>query len=123
MTVALTTVSSALICSITFFEPAPPTMKNSLAIGLLDGREDADALVVVVVPDGVDLRRRLQQVRGCGLAALDGEVGGHPVGDLQAATASASLKPWLRSWVSGRESIPAISATTASGLVGQLLQT
>jgi hypothetical protein len=26
------------------------------------------------------------------------------------------LKPWLRAWVSGSESMPAISATTASGL-------
>ena len=31
-------------------------------------------------------------------------------------SASASLKPWLRSWVSGSESMPAISATTASAL-------
>ena len=37
----------------------------------LDGGEHADALVVVVVPDGVDLGRRLQQVGRGALAALD----------------------------------------------------
>src|SRR6478752_4237025 len=37
-----------------------------VAVGVLDGREDADALVVVVVPEVVDLRGGLQEVR-CGL--------------------------------------------------------
>ena len=36
-------------------------------------------------------------------------------------SASASLKPWLRSWVSGSESMPAISATTASVVVRRAL--
>ena len=34
-----------------------------VAAGVVDRRHHADALVVVVVPDGVDLRRGLQQVR------------------------------------------------------------
>ena len=46
------------------------------AVGLLDGGEDADALVVVVVPHGVQPRGGLQQVRGDALPALGGEVGG-----------------------------------------------
>ena len=45
-------------------------MKNSLAVGLLDRGEHADALVVVVVPDRVELGGGLQQVRGDALAAL-----------------------------------------------------
>src|SRR5690606_40193587 len=48
---------------------------------VLDRGEDADALVVVVVPGGVDLRRGLEQVGRRGLAALDGEVGGDAVVD------------------------------------------
>src|SRR5699024_10534442 len=53
--------------------------------GVLDRGQNAHALVVVVVPDGIDLRRGLQQVRGRGLAALDGEVPGDAVVDLLAA--------------------------------------
>ena len=63
-----------------------------VAAGVLDGRQDADALVVVVVPDGVDLRRGLQQVGGGLLAALDGEVGGDAVVDVEAAVAERVLE-------------------------------
>ena len=42
----------------------------------------------------------------------DGEVGRLPRADLEADSLSASLKPWLRSWVSGRQSMPAISPMT-----------
>ena len=53
-----------------------------VAAGVLDGGHHADALVVVVVPDGVDLRRGLQQVGRGLLAGLDGELGRDPVVDL-----------------------------------------
>ena len=56
-----------------------------VASGGLDGRQHADTLVVVVVPDGVDLRGRRQQLRGRCLAALHGEVRGDAVADLEAA--------------------------------------
>src|SRR5690625_3780277 len=42
-----------------------------VAACVLDRLHDADTLVVVVVPDGVDLRSRLEQVRRRGLAALE----------------------------------------------------
>ena len=97
-------------------EPAPPTMKNSLRFGLLDRGEDADALVVVVVPQGVEPRRGLQQVGGDALPALRGEVGGLARPDREPVRLRARrAKPWLRSWVSGRLSMPAISPMT--GLV------
>src|SRR5699024_496407 len=44
-----------------------------VAAGVVDGREHSHALIVVVVPDRIDLRCRLQQVRGRRLAALHGE--------------------------------------------------
>ena len=54
-----------------------------VAAGVLDRRQDADALVVVVVPEDVDLRRGLQQVGRRLLAGLDGELGGDPVVDFR----------------------------------------
>src|SRR3954454_15217050 len=44
----------------------------------VDRGHHADALVVVVVPQGVQLGRTLQQVRRLLLAGLGGELGGHP---------------------------------------------
>src|SRR5690625_3758719 len=60
--------------------------------GVLDRLHDADALVVVVVPDGVDVRGGLEQVRRDRLTALDGELGGDPVGDAQAALGQRVLE-------------------------------
>ena len=115
MTVALSTVSSALMCSHRVRRAGAADHEELVAAGVLDRGQHADALVVVVVPERVDLRRGLQQVGRRLLAGLDGELGGDPVArPSRPQSSSASSKPWLRSWVSGRESMPAISAMTAS---------
>ena len=55
-----------------------------VAAGLVDRGHHADALVVVVVPERVDLRRGLQQVGRHRLAGLDGELGRDLVAHLEA---------------------------------------
>src|SRR5690625_5140687 len=63
-----------------------------VAAGVLDGGHDAQALVVIVVPDRVDLGQRLEQARGHGLTTLRGELRGDPVGHRETALAECVLK-------------------------------
>ena len=63
-----------------------------LAVGLFDRGQHADALVVVVVPDRVDVRCGLEEVRGDVLARLGGELRGDAVGHLQAVYGQCVLE-------------------------------
>ena len=83
-------------------------------------RQDADALVVVVVPHGVDLRAAWSRLERRASPPSTVKSAATRLSTSRPHSPSASSKPWLRSWVSGSESMPAISATTASGLSPQL---
>ena len=92
MTVALSTAVARLDGPHHVGRAGAADHEELVAAGVLDGRHDADALVVVVVPDGVDLRRCLQQVGRGLLAGLDGELGGDAVVDVETALGERVLE-------------------------------
>ncbi|MNW58483.1 hypothetical protein D3C74_363520 [compost metagenome] len=114
MTVALRTVSSASIERMTFAEPAPPTMKNSSRPAL--------SIAARTPTPWSSSWFQIASILGAAWSRLAAACS-PPWTVKSAATrlltsspqpSSASAKPLLRSWVRGSESIPAISATTAS---------
>src|SRR3954454_19572403 len=116
VTVALSTVLSALMAFIALRDPAPPTMKNSLR----------PAWLIAARTPTPWSSSWFQMASIFGAACSRFDAASSPPSTVKSAatrlltlspqSASASAKPLLRSWVSGRESMPAISATTASGL-------
>ncbi|CPU67698.1 Uncharacterised protein [Mycobacteroides abscessus] len=100
----------------TCFEPAPPTMKNS----------SRPAFSIAESTPTPWSSSWFQMASICGAAWRRLAVAASPPWTVKSAATrlstsrpqsdSASSKPWLRSCVSGSESMPAISATTASGL-------
>src|SRR3954449_1831335 len=109
MTVASSTEFPALMASIAFFEPAPPTMKNSSRPALSIAASTptpwssswfqmasrcgaAWARFGVAAPARRPLWRTLEQVRRRLLAALDGEVRSDPVAALEAAVGERVLE-------------------------------
>ena len=109
-TVALITELSALIRSIMFFEPAPPTMRNSVRLA-------ASIALITPIPWSSSWFHRASSLGAdCSRFAVtcspvstvnDAETRGPSEKPLRL---KASLKPWLRCWVSGSESIPETSA-------------
>jgi hypothetical protein len=114
MTVASSTESPDWMACIAFFEPAPPTMKNS----------SRPAFSIAARTPTPWSSSWFQRASICGAAWSRLAAASSPDSTVNSAatrlltsrpqSASASAKPWLRSWVRGRESMPAISATTAS---------
>ena len=116
MTVAFSTVLSASMSRMTFAEPAPPTMMNSLRPAFL-------MAAITPTPWSSSWFHR-PSIFGAACSRLDAAASPDSTVNSAATrldtfspqSASASAKPFERSWVSGSESMPAISAMTASGL-------
>ena len=116
MTVAFSTPVPLWMSRMALAEPAPPTMKNSLRLAFL---------IAARTPTPWS-SSWFQMASILGAACSRFEVAFSPPSTVKSAATrlstfsphldSASLKPLLRSWVSGSESMPAISATTASDL-------
>ena len=114
MTVASSTVSPDSIARIAFALPAPPTMKNS-------SRPAASIAASTPTPWSSSW---FHSASICGAAESSCEVTASPPWMVKSAatrlltsrpqSSSASAKPRERSCVSGSESMPATSATTAS---------
>src|SRR5699024_1698019 len=72
-----------------------------IAVSCVDSSQYSDALVIIVIPDGIDLRRSLQQVRSYLFTAFYGEFGRYAVVNRQPASlkrVGKPLRPVLRQW-------------------------